>query len=500
MTNTRRQQSPRPGYMVAIAASLALVGSLASAAPAAPQAPQAAAATFDLDQGNALIGVVYPKFQRVSRDQSSGRSVTLTVDHAILIEMPWFDAIAPYHPTAKGIFSDLGRRPEAERTTRNKNIAVIYSAFTSFNEFLPQYKSRWLEMMESAGLDPNNTAEDPTTPSGIGILAAKNAIKARKGDGSNREGDEGGRKYNRQPYADYTGYQPVNTVEWLRNPSRWQPNVTSSNNVYKAQQFATPYYGRVKPFTYDNPERFHVSPPTSSNHYNRKAYKAQADEVLNASAQLDDRKKMAAELFNDKVVTFGTTAGTPVVTGGKYDIEKMVQYITSSDVAFVDVTIATWHFKRKFDSVRPVSAIRYLYGDKKVTAWGGPGKGTVNDITGKEWKGYLSGNSADSAEYPSVSSSLCLAFAQQVRRFTGTDAANINVPIAKGSSMVEPGVTPANDMTLQWSNWTDFAKDCGESRVWGGENFPAAIEATHQYAPEIGDMSYEFVQRKLNGA
>lgn len=237
MTKLRRPRSRRLGYTVTIATAAALVGSLTSAAPAAPRQ---AAPGIDLDHGNALIQVVYPKFQRVSRDESSGRSVSLTVDHAILIEMPWFDAIAPYHPTAKGIFSDLGRRPEAERTTRNKNIAVIYAAYTSLSTVLPQYKSRWIEMMESAGLDPDDTAEDPTTPSGIGILAAKNAMKARLHDGSNRYGDEGGRQYNRKPYSDYTGYRPVNTAERLRDPSRWQPGVTSVNNVYRVQQFATP--------------------------------------------------------------------------------------------------------------------------------------------------------------------------------------------------------------------------------------------------------------------
>ncbi|MFG2562893.1 DUF6851 domain-containing protein [Streptomyces sp. NPDC048496] len=478
-----------------IATAVALVGSLTSAAPASPQR----AAGFDLDSGNALSEVVYPKFQRVSREQSSGRSVSLTVDHAMLIEMPWFDAIAPYHPTATGIFSDLGRRPKDERTTRNKNIAVIYSAFTSLNALLPQYKSRWLEMMESAGLDPDNTKEDPTTPSGIGILAAKNAMAARADDASNRKGDIGGRKYNRQPYADYTGYKPVNSADELRNPSRWQPNVVSTNSVYKVQQFATPQFGRLKPFSYDSPTRFKVSPPTNSNHHNHRAYKRQADEVLKASAGLNDRQKMTAELFNDKVLTFGAVAGTPVVTGGKYDTEKMVQYITSSDVAFVDVTIATWYFKRKYDSVRPFSAIRHLYGNKKITAWGGPQKGTVSDITGDEWQSYLNMNSADHPEYPSATSSLCLSFAQQVRRFTGTDKIDISVPVAQGSSLVEPGVTPASDVTLRWSNWTDFARDCGESRVWAGENFPSSIEATYQYAPEIGDLSYNFVQRKLNG-
>ncbi|WBB62403.1 vanadium-dependent haloperoxidase [Streptomyces sp. WMMC500] len=494
MATVTRLRNRRLGYAVAIATAAALTGTLTSAVPASSQDDG-----FDIDRDNVLMEVVYPKFQRVSRDESSGRAVSLTVDHAMLIEMPWFDAIAPYHPTAKGIFSDIPRRPESEHTTRNQNIAVTYAAFTSLNALLPEYKDRWIEMMEAAGLDPNATAEDPATPSGIGILAAKTAMAARQDDGSNRDGGMGGRKYHKKPYADYTGYRPVNSVYELRNPSRWQPNTSSTRDVYKNQQFATPYYGRVKPFTYDSPREFKVSPPVNSNHHNHRAYKRQADEVLRASASLTDEQKMAAELFNDKVLTFGQYAGTPVVLAGNLNTEQTVHYITMSDVAFVDVTIATWYYKRKFDSVRPGSAVDYLYGDRKVTAWGGPGQGTVDDITGGEWQGYLDSVSADHPEYPSASSALCLAFAAQVRQFTGTDQIKVTAAFPKGSSLVEPGVTPAADITLQWNSWTEFAEDCGESRIWAGENFRSSVEAAEQYAPEIGDMSYEFVQRKVNG-
>lgn len=481
--------------MVACATSAVMVGSLTAAMPASPRD----APSFDLDHGNILTQVVYPKFQRESRQSAAGRAVTLTVDHAMLIEMPWFDAIAPYRDNAVGIFSNIPRRPAAEHTLRNMNIAVAYSAFTSLNAELPESKSIWIEMMQAAGLDPNNTTEDPTTPSGIGILAAKNALAARAHDGTNRDGDEGGVKYNRQPYADYTGYKPVNTPYTLRNPSRWQPNTTSSRNVYQVQEFATPQFGLVRPFTFSSPSQFSVSPPVNSNYHNRGAYKRQADEVLKASAGLDDRQKVAAELFNDKVLTFGAVAGSPVVVSGKYDTEKMVDYIATTDVSFVDSTIVTWYYKRKYDAVRPFSAIRYLYGDKKITAWGGPSQGTVSDITGNEWRSYLNGDAADAPEYPSATAALCLAFASQVRLFTGTDQANITYAAAKGSSVVEPGITPATDVKLQWSNWTDFANDCGESRVAAGENFPSAIKAAAQYAPKIGELSYQYIQRKVAG-
>lgn len=494
MTILRRLGRRRLGSTVAVVVTAALVGSLSSGVSAAPQAN----ATFDLDNGNALIGVIYPKFDTVARDEHFGRPMMFGGDSALLVEMPLFDAIAPYHPTAVGIFSNLGRRPAEEHTTRNKNIAVIYSAFTSLNVVFPQYKSRWLEMMETAGLDPNNTAEDPTTPSGIGILAAKNALAARRHDGTNRYGDEGGRKYNKQPYADYTGYAPVNTAYELRDPSRWQPNRVLKREVYTVQEFATPQFARLKPFSYDSPHRFRVDRPANNYHFDRKGYRAQADAVLAASAGLDDRKKMSAELFNDLVRPYGAVAG-PIVIGRNLTTEQAVHYVVTGAVTGIDVTIASYYYKRKYDSVRPFSAIRHLYGKKKVTAWGGPGKGTVKDITGQEWQGYLSTLAIGSPEYPSAIAALCFAYAQQARRFLGTDSLGIFVPAPKGSSLVEPGVTPASDITLQWSNLTDWANDCGDSRVWGGENFPGSVEASRDYGTKVGDLAYEFIQRKIRG-
>ncbi|WP_327000744.1 hypothetical protein OHA72_37220 [Dactylosporangium sp. NBC_01737] len=473
---------------------MALAASLTSAAAAAPQQ----LAAFDLDNGNAPMQVIYPILGPVTAAESFGRPMSWASDQHMLIEIPWFDAIAPYNATAKGIFSDLGRRPPEERTTRNRNIAVIYSTFTSLNAVFPQYRSKWLDMMNVAGLDPNVTAEDPATASGIGILAAKNALAARRHDGTNRYGDEGGRRYNLKPYSDFTGYQPVNTADELRNPSRWQPEVTSNGKVYTVQQFDTPQYGWVKPFTFRNPDQFRVSAPAINHHFNRAAYKDQTDQVLAASANLTETQKAMTEVFNDNGRLFAPIAAT-IVLGGRLDTQASVQYIVTSVISGVDVTIATWYYKRKFDAVRPSTAVRYLYGNKRLTAWGGPGKGTVNDISGSDWRSYLSPVASASPGYPSDVAANCLAYVQQARRFTGTDVMSVNIPVLKGSSLVEPGITPAADTVLHWGTLTDYASDCGKSRVWGGEEFPAAVAVATQYASQIGDLAYDFVQRKLNG-
>ena len=133
-----------------------------------------------------------------------------------------------------------------------------------------------------------------------------------------------------------------------------------------------------------------------------------------------------------------------------------------------------------------------------MTAWGGPGKGTVTDMPGSEWKSYL--DTADHPEYPSGSACFCAAHAEAARRlYGGSDQLELWWPIGKGSSQVEPGITPADTIWLYWKTWTDFENDCGMSRFWGGVHFLSAIDASKQVCRQFGDMAYDFMMDHLNG-
>lgn len=45
-----------------------------------------------------------------------------------MVHTVWFDAAAPYHPTAVGVYSDLGRRPAAESETNEDMVTAILFA------------------------------------------------------------------------------------------------------------------------------------------------------------------------------------------------------------------------------------------------------------------------------------------------------------------------------------------------------------------------------------
>ena len=491
----------RPKRAVIAAAAAVLVATTLGG-PVAVSHAEPTTTAFNFDTGNAPVEIIFPAVQVPERKYIStdGSDAPQVIDYVMALEVSWFDAIAPYHPTAVGVYSNLGRRPQTEATNRNRNIAILYSSYAILMDRIPQAAAEWKAMLESVGLDPADASEDRTTPEGLGTLAAQAMLRARLNDGLNRTGTAGGYKYNPQPFRDYTGYKPVNTAHELRDPSRWQPRIVpGTHGNFVAQTFQMPQMGYVKPIAFTgSPEQFSMPPmPRSDYRTNPRGYKQQVDEVLAASANMTDWQKMVGQTFNDKFFGIGALGGYGAILAGNLDLEKFVQYIATVEVATFDATVAGWWWKRHFDGVRPVTAIRFLYADKKLTAWGGPGKGTVNDITGKEWRSYL--NTASHPDYPSGSTILCHSYAQAARLFLGKDETQISHTWPAGSSTVEPGITPAADLTVQWNTWSQFAYDCGMSRFWTGVHFKDSITQSAPWANQFGTSAHRFIQARIAG-
>jgi hypothetical protein len=464
-------------------------------------APPVQALAFDFDNGNAPIEVIIPTLIPFIFQSIAGPGdATLVLRFTSSFAVAWFDATAPYHPTAVGVYADLGRRPAGESATNaNMNVAIFYASYRVANSVWPQHKAVWDDMLTSVGLDPDDDHEGTGDAIGIGNAAGNAFVAVREHDGFNQLGDEGGHISDRRPYSDYTGYRPVNTAYRIRDHRRWQPRLTTSPyGIARVQHYVTPQYALTLPYSYDDPQDFGVPPPFKSyaiGFFGRKKYKAQADHVLEVSANLTDEQKMYAELFDDKIRSLGFSTLFAALSQGQ-SLMEFVHFDFTVQVAAFDAGIAVWQEKTQWDAVRPFTAIEHLYGDDPVTAWGGPGQGTV-ELPANLWKEYL--NVADHPEYPSGSQAFCAAHAQASRLFTGTDALGWVIPTPAGSSIVEPGITPAVDINLTFDTWTDFAEICGNSRVWGGVHFQDAVDASVPLGEEIGTLGYEFAQAHING-
>jgi len=437
-----------------------------------------------------------------------------------LITASWFDAIAPFSAITDGVHSDLGRQiPTGGDSERN--IAIMYASREVLNSLMPQFSADWDIMISTVGLDPNDPTIDLSTPVGIGKAAGIAVVNARKHDGMNQLGDEGGKLYFQQPYSDYTSYAPINSTQHLKNARRWQPDtLTNGNGIFFSQQFVTPQLGITQPFSYNTVTRMAPKPSksyavTPSGNL-RPQYRAQAEEVLAVQTALTDRQKLLAEFFDNKIISLGfsTLAAT---FHHHLSLEQFVQLDYLVNVAAFDTAITIWHNKRHYDAVRPFTAIGAIYDNDTVTAWGGPGQGIVNNIKGNNWRPYL--QTANHPEYPSASASFCRAHAtstklylQNVTKLSPFEANDLSfwtpgflppqfevLDKQPGSSLIEPNVTPAEATELGWDTWDDFAYECGMSRLWAGVHFFDSIPAGQNIGDPISTGAYEWLISHIDG-
>ncbi|WP_234320064.1 vanadium-dependent haloperoxidase [Streptomyces sp. SBT349] len=498
------------GGVSTAALTLGHSGSAAAARSAGSTAQQPPQIDFDFDTGNFVRDMPTFDIGEPDGDQVGGfiapMDVTLQIRTNNMVHFGWYDALAPYHPTAVGVHTRIPRRPSSESATnRNMNIAGLHATYHVIAGILPERLPVYQEIFTLLGMDYEDESEDLTSPVGIGNVAGKGVVAARLHDGMNQLGDEGPR-YNGRPYEDYTGYEPVNTAFKLRNPSRWQPQLTTHNRrlgppigdkgVFTVQHFATPQFALVKPYTFDDPGQFELAAPQHSDHTRPRDYKRSVDEILDASANLTDAQKVMAEFFDNKLLGIGFSVHA-AAHAHELDLQGWAQLFLTHSIALHDGLVVAWHNKNRYDAVRPFSAVRHVYGNSKVTAWGGVGKGTVDDIPASEWASYLA--VGDHSEYPSGSTTLCSAEAQATRRFFDDDVLQWTHPVPAGSTLVEPGISPAADLELRWDSWTAFVEDCATSRVWGGVHFKTTVERSVELGEQFGDLAYEFLQRYING-
>ncbi len=452
-----------------------------------------------------VIPVVGTRFRNVVKPGDATLILRLTAT----ITNAWYDACAPYDDNAVGLIYRTERRPPNEQNSRNCDIAIVYSSLPVVRSLIPSFNADWDAMV--AALNVDLTDPEQKTAAEIGLAAGEAVMAARLNDGMNQLGDEDGSVYNRQPYADYTGYAPPNSAYFLRNPRLWQPAiVTEDNGLFFVQQFVTPQMELTRPFFTENPD-LRAPPPRKSyavtpfTRRPRRPYIEQADQVLSVSANLSDEQKMNAEVFEDKIDSLGLSIAIASFQQG-LTLQEFLEVDFLVNAAAFDTAIVIWREKRRYNAVRPFSAIQFIYGDDTVTAWGGPGVGTVSDITGNEWRSYL--NVANHPEYPSATASFCAAHAAASKAYlkarnsplnpTG-NTLNWSVPLAKGSSFVEPGVTPATDIVLTYETFDDLRENCGLSRLWGGVHFFDSIPAGQGIGDVVGARSYEFLKPYFDG-
>lgn len=411
-----------------------------------------------------------------------------------IVHTAMYEAWAAYDATAVG--TRLGgslRRPAAERTVAHKSMAMSYAAYRTLLDLFPSRATDFTAFMRALGYHPGNRSNNPATPVGIGNRAAKAVLGFRANDGSNQSGG----------YADTSGYAPVNTPDTVNDPFRWQPlRHPDGTGGTVVQKFLTPHWGQVTPFALTSSEQFLPPGPTMRTLLR---LDEEVTDTLLHSASLTDVQKVRAEYWAD-----GPSSETPpghwclfaqaVSRARGHSLDDDAKLFFALANAELDASITAWHAKRRWDYVRPITAVRVRRKGQLVLAWAGPYKGT-RLIKGENWHPYQPATfpSPPFSEYVSGHSTFSAAGAEVLRSFTGSDVFGASATIARGSSFVEPGLTPLTPQVLLWPTFSDAVDEAGMSRRYGGIHFPDADLHGRTLGTAVGRNAWSHAQSFING-
>jgi hypothetical protein len=103
-------------------------------------------------------------------------------------------------------------------------------------------------------------------------------------------------------------------------------------------------------------------------------------------------------------------------------------------------------------------------------------------------------------EYISGHRTFSAAGAEILKRFTGSDAFGAGYTQPARTSRVEPGTTPAQDVTLSWPTFSEAADEAGISRRNGGIHFEAGDQVGRLLGRQIAAQAWEKAQSYFNGS
>jgi hypothetical protein len=428
-----------------------------------------------------------------------------------------YDAWAAYDERAVG--TRLGaqlRRPKAEHTVANKEIAIAFAMYLTLLDLFPA-DAEWLAgQMRAMGQDPRAASLDLATPQGIGRAAAEAVLAYRRHDGANQHGDEPGGKPT--PYADYTGYVPKNTHDNLVDPDRWQPiPFSDGKGGTHAPGFLAPHWGRVQPFALARADQFRPPPPPL---VASPELAAQTAQFVEFNATLTLEQKALVEFMRDGPRSTGQSGhwlqfAQDVSRRDHHDLDEDVKlFFAIANVAF-DAFIACWEAKRFYDSSRPWTLVRHFYKGKDLNGYLGECRG-VGKLPASAWTPYSPPTflTPPFPAYPSGHSTVSGASAKILELFTGSDEFGAfarhdagmyteqectTAKMQAKDGVLATDVPPTHEVILELPTFTATADMAGLSRVMGGYHIEADNKEGLALGREIAAYGWPKYQAYFDG-
>ncbi|MEP6647698.1 MAG: vanadium-dependent haloperoxidase [Saprospiraceae bacterium] len=423
---------------------------------------------------------------------------TITSRYLGLVFVSIFDAWSRFDSTAIPVYlKGAERRPVAEQTERNKEIAISYAAYGALSEYYTDDTLIFRQLMTKMGLDPNNATLDPATPEGIGNLAAKTLIAARRDDGSNQYGQVEGS--NGTPYFDYTKYQCVNSAEECKDINRWQPKYFSDGKGGKfAPGCLTPFWNKVKPVALESADQFRPGPPPLEG---SAELEKEVKNVVEMQEHITNEQKALVEFMRDGPSSVQQAGhwlrlAQQVSIRDNHTLDQDVKMYFLTEVTAMDAFIACWDAKMFYDFARPYALVHHQYKGKKIKGWGGPNMGIV-EMNGEDWRPYSPETFVcpPFPAYVSGHSTVSGGCSEVLKLFTGSDHFGFEVKRVPGELTGE-NIT-GDSVTLKFPTFTETAEMAGISRVLGGYHIQSDNLEGLRLGRRVGDEIWEWYKRHL---
>jgi len=223
------------------------------------------------------------------------------------------------------------------------------------------------------------------------------------------------------------------------------------------------------------------------------------------------------EVATDVLRGGGVVGKFPVNKPGRYHLEYDVKLYFAVTAAVHDAAVNCWDIKRRFDSCRPISQVRYLdeigmlpveegfieviaegdplagengayLGRFKVMAWAGPNRG-VDWIPVAQWRPYqaLDFSNPPFPAYNSGHTNMSRAAAEALTAITGDPY----FPGGLGSVAVDR-LRFEDDLSgpvvLQWATYRDLADEVAFARLCTGVHVRADLEHGRPTGASVGAM------------
>lgn len=477
---------------------------------------------------------------------------TVSARHLAILHTAIYNAWAAYDD--KAMDTQLGaalRRPPAERTDANRARAISYAAYLAAVDQFPTLIDQFQRFMRRLGYEPTQLPTDPARPEAVAVRSVQALLRYRHHDGANQLGDLNPKGL----YTDPTGFKPYRpTPGEPVNLALWQPlaagngmggfndidehlkriratprqRVTVELNGFNVQRYVTPHWGNVLPFAMDNGAHFAIAAPLPITDADRVAaanednetyadldglgdeqypssFRQQTRQLLRYSARLTDREKSITTYWADGPLSESPPGHWNVLSHylsrqSKQSLADDVKMFFVLNNALLDAGIAAWHTKRIYNYVRPFTVIRTLFADVPLKAWAGPVEG-VKRITGSQWWPYQEKYFVTPAfpEHVSGHSTFSFAAATALRLFRGSDAFGAFAVVRRGSSAVEIGRGPREDVTLRWDTLSAAAREAALSRRYGGLHFAHGDLEGRTLGAKVGEAAWRSAMDCIEG-